>query len=443
MNKKLLWGVLPVLLFAGIATSCSDDKDAAADGASLAMTFSNKLSAGDKANLSLVYDGTILKGKQARLSSTDGQTATLRLYGVLPGDSCTVIDGVRLDTRDEGYSFSGTATAGNVPTTFRFEGTTSTDDGTMSLELSDVRVPQNVLGEHGTFALPVYNGTEGEDERVTVDGVQTSCVLFRAPVYSKLVTKHADETNLVSLAWTMMLNTVLNNLITSVLDEVTFAADGNITAQYKSLNDTVGFQQLMDYQGLAHPEKSEFSASPKNLAMYYFTDARTMYVVPNVDMIMAQVQADKAGKSVQVRETAPSSTTGKLADVAGVLTALTTEGVRLTVEANPYKTPAEYDGQGYYSRYEGDLVAYTDLTDLKSLMSLFDALRGIIPEETLQKDIFELLEEKNIKLPAEAEEYLPMIKALLPDTTVGGILNALESNLDDFETLQIGFYLNK
>ncbi len=34
-----------------------------------------------------------------------------------------------------------------------------------------------------------------------------------------------------------------------------------------------------------------------------------------------------------------------------------------------------------------------------------------------------------------------MIKALVPDTTVGGILTLLESNLNDFETLQLGFYL--
>ncbi len=435
MDKKFLWGILPALFFAGTMTSCSDENDTPSGDSLLAGTFTNKLSAGTAANLKLTYDGDTLIGKEVCLSTENG-VSTLRLKGILPGDSCTTVSGVTLTQKDGGYTFSGTGTASNVSTTFSYSGEL-TSAGQMTLSLTDVRVPQGGFGLLGTLSLPVYNGLSGEYTTETVGGEEVDVTYFRAPMYAKLVTKHPDETNLVQVAYTMMLSTVLNNVVTSTLDDVTFSSDGNITAMYKALNDTLGFKQLMTYTGLPHPDRSEFSASPRNLAMYYFTAAGTMYVVPNVDQISAQVKADKT------RALGGSPTAEKMADIAAVLTQITTKGLRMTVAANPYRTAALDETSGEYVRYEGDYVAYADLTDLKSLMQVFDVLRALIPENVQKEDIFELLEKKGVQLPAEMEEYMPIIKALVPDTTVGGILTLLETSLNDFETFQLGFYLKK
>lgn len=433
MDKKFLWGILPALFFAGAMTSCSDENDTPSGDSLLAGTFTNKLSAGTAANLKLTYEGDTLIGKEVRLSTENG-VSTLRLKGILPGDSCTTVSGVSLVAGDGGYTFSGSGTASNVSTTFKYTGTVTTD-GQMTLSLTNVRVPQGSLGQLGTLSLPLFNGQVGEYTTETIDGRTVDVTSFKAPIYYKMVTKHPDETNVVQLAYVMMLGTVLNNVVTSTLDDVTFSPDGNITAMYKSLNDTIGFQQLMNYAGLPHPDRSEFAASPRNLAMYYFSGANTMYVVPNVDQITAQVQADRT------RALGNNPTAEKMANIAAVLTKITTTGLRMTVTENPYRTAGLYNGSSDYVRYEGDYVAYADLTDLKSLMEVFDVLRALLPEDVQKEDIFELLEKKGVNLPAEVEEYMPMIKALVPDTTVGGILTLLESNLNDFETLQLGFYL--
>lgn len=445
MNKYSIRSLAALLLTAGALAACSDDTDMTPDGGLATAIYSNKLSAGDDANLSLVYSGRLLIGKEVRLTPEADGTATLRLYGILPGDSCTTLTGVSLTQREEGLSFSGTATAQNVATAFRYEGTTFNDNGSMSLELSDVAVPGNVLGQHGRFALPLYNGKEGEDVVVSYNGTTDYAQLLKAPFYAHMVTKGAAEDNLIAFAWSMMIETVANNAITSVLHDITFATDGNITARYKSLNDTIGFQQLMNTEGLAHPDESEFKESPTNLAMYYFTDAATMYVVPNVDQIMQQVEADQASQKKKGAQTRAlnNDPTIRLAQVAHVLTTISTQGLRLTVKENPYKQPGYYNGNEYLSHNEGDYIVYADLKDLQSLMQLFDVMRTLLPEETLKKDIFAILDEQGITLPAEVEDYMPIIQSLLPDTTVGGIIDALENNLNDFETLEIGFYLNK
>lgn len=434
MDKKFLWGILPALFFAGTMTSCSDENETPSGDSLTVGTFTNKLSAGTAANLKLTYEGDTLIGKEVRLSTENG-VSTLSLKGILPGDSCTTVSGVSLVAKDGGYTFSGSGKASNVSTTFDYKGEVTTG-GEMTLALTNVRVPQGSFGQLGTLTLPLYNGM-GEYTKETVDGRTVDVTCYKAPIYYKMVTKQSVETNVVQLAYTMLLNTVLNNVITSTLDDVTFSPDGNITAMYKSLNDTIGFQQLMTYEGLAHPDRSEFTLSPRGLAMYYFTDASTMYVVPNVDQITAQVQADRT------RALGNNPTIEKMADITSVLTQITTKGLRLTVAQNPYSTAGLYNGSSEYTRYEGDYVAYADLTDLKSLMEVFDVLRALLPEDIQKKDIFELLKEKGVSLPAEVDQYMPLIQAFVPDTTVGGILTLLESNLNDFETLQLGFYLKK
>lgn len=445
MNKYSIQALAALLMTAGALAACSDDTAPSADGNLATSIYTNKLSAGDDANLYLTYSGQTLIGKEARLTPAADGSATLRLYGILPGDSCTTLTGVSLTQREEGFSFSGTGTAQNVATGFRYEGTTYTDDGSMTLAISDVNVPDNVFAQAGQLTLPAYNGKEGEDVRVSYDGQNVYALLLKAPVYSRMVTKGAAEDNLIAFAWSMALETVLDNLMNSMLHDVTFLADGNITARYKSLNDTIGFQQLMATEGLPRPDESEFAASPVNLAMYYFTDPQTMYVVPNIDQIMQQVQEDQAAKKQKGTQTRSISneTTGRLAEVAHVLTTVSTRGLRLTVKENPYRQTGYYNGNDYLSLNEGDYVVYADLKDLSSLLQLCDVLRMLIPEETLGKDVFQLLEERGITLPAEVEEYMPIITSLLPDTTVAGIINALEANLNDFETLEIGFYLNK
>lgn len=444
MNKLSIQSLAATLLTASMLAACSDDVTSAVDAEPVTSYYNNMLASGGEANLSISYSGEALIGKAVRLTPADDATATLRLYGILPGDSCTILNGVAIQKTADGLTFAGTGTATNVATTFTYEGTTHDADGTMVLSLSQVHVPDNVLSQHGTFTLPRFNGQEGEDVEVTYNGQADFAQLLKSPIYSRFETKGSADDNLIVMAWNMALQTVANNLITSVLDDVTFATDGNVTAHYKSLNDTIGFQQLMTVEGLQHPDKSEFAPSPANLAMYYFTDAQTMYVVPNVDQIMQQVEADKAkkAKAVQPKEVL-NLTTNKLAQVAHVLTTISTHGLRLTVKENPYSKPGYYNGKDYLSLNEGDYVAYADLNDVADVMQLFDVLRTLLPEETLQKDVFELLTEKGVALPDELQDYMPTIQALLPDTSVGGIIDALESNLSDFRTMEIGFYLNK
>jgi hypothetical protein len=414
------------MIFTMIITSCDNDNNESLQEENIYTTYSNKLAVGSNANLTLRYSGEPMIGRDLTVNIPDGKKANIDLRYILPGDEHTALNNVALTRNDTSYVFSGNGQASNTATTFNYNGYIS-DSGKMLLDITNAAVPQGMIKGNTTFGTVAYGGMNGT---VTDDGIT-----YNNSIYYKLKIKNPDATNLMAVAYTMALNTMLNNLITLTLKDVTFHTDGNITAHYADLPDTLKGDNLINYNGFKRPDDAQFKPSPMNLAMYYFENDTAMRAIPNIDYIIATVKANSTRAAI-----VDSATLKKMTEVTAALTKWSTTGLPLTFKKNPnaeYKT----DENGDISRYKGDYVVYADKKDLQSLTAIIDIIIALTPQETLKADLFETLEKQGVVLPDNVKEMIPNIKEMLEDTTIGGILNTMKNNFADFSEFQIGLYL--
>ena len=245
MDRKSICSLLCAMMLAILLISCNDEDDY--DGlspAELSGTYSNKLSApanGD--SLILSYNGNTFIGKDVEFKTDDGKTAHIILKYVLPHDTETAISGVSLTAGSGSYSFSGGATT-STGTAFHYLGSIQT--GKLILELSDITIPENWLTMNGTWYVAHENASY---YNVDNGSMQTMIGMLYNLVGGKLV----------------------SNLISSLLDGLTFQADGNIIARYAPLPDSVRIGSLIGNY-IKHPA-NDWNASPPNLATYYVDDS--------------------------------------------------------------------------------------------------------------------------------------------------------------------------
>ena len=253
-NKFLFLLILGLAFFA----SCSDDDN---DGP---KDFNGVYSTGSTDfELDLKYSDAVFTGKSVEFNSTDGQKATLKLQGVIPGEKETVISDIELIPSNSVYTF--TAENKNDSRTVNLNG--SIEKGKLTLEVNVKFVnhelmktwelatkPVLVIWEPGTLKLGSYTSKIGE---------------------------HSLTVKILSLAAPS-----LGGMLHNYLKDVTFEEDGNIIATY---NSAVATDENPD------PEV-EWASSALNLAHYCMKDG-VCYVYPNVEMIMRQVEIDQAGRS--------------------------------------------------------------------------------------------------------------------------------------------------
>ena len=213
MDKKSICSFFYAMMLAILLISCNDEDDY--DGlapAELNGTYSNKLSApANEDSLILSYNGNTFIGKEVEFKTDDGKTAHIILKYVLPHDKETAISGVSLTAGSGSYSFSGDETT-STGTAFHYQG--SIQAGKLILELSDITIPKNRLAMNGTWYVAHENASY---YNVNNGNMQTMIGMLYNLVGGKLV----------------------SNLISSVLDDLTFQTDGNITARYAPLPLTV------------------------------------------------------------------------------------------------------------------------------------------------------------------------------------------------------------
>ena len=248
MKNKFL-----VLMILGIVfiTSCSDDddKDSPKDFNGIYSTTSTERV------LDLRYSDAVFIGKSVDFNSADGKSATLKLQGVVPGESETVFSDVQLVENNSVYTF--VAENKNDVRTVALEG--SIVKGKLTVDV-DVKFVQNELMKK--WKLSTVKMTWLPKDYYLVEG--------------KLNT--GGVATLLSLGGGMLLK--------QYLQDVAFLEDGNIVATY---NAAVATDE--------NPEPdADWRLSELNLAHYYVKDD-ICYVYPNVEMIMQQVEADKIGRS--------------------------------------------------------------------------------------------------------------------------------------------------
>lgn len=399
MKRNQLLHLLYVACLFILLTACNnDEKQNDLSLEQINATYSNKLSAPKGGNLMLTYSGQACIGKDIYFKMKKANTADITLFGVLPGEAETTIPDVSLTFGTDNYAFSGHAT-GAGGTTFQYEGTVAA--GKMSFALTDVVIPSSSLTRQGTWyiihrtktAHTVYNGVGGEG---------------------------GSMNSLVGMLYSFVVNNLLGNAISSVLDNVTFHTDGNITAAYAPLPDSISIGKLISGVGVTGRPASDWQQSPTNLCTYSVKNGSDLYLILNIDMIIRQAQQNKGTKAEE------AGLAEAIKKVYKRLNTWTTTGIKLSVS-----TPGPQ-----YTGNKDDILLLLEKEEIEDLFLLIDLAKAIIPAETLDKPVSEAL--AGIIPP----EYAGLIDLLLKGESLGALLDKVHNELNTIP-LEIGLYLSK
>lgn len=293
MKKNLFYYLFAVICTIGLFTSCSDDDEKVVNP--IPQTTFNS-----ENGLQLTYNGAPLLGKKVTFTpdATEATKATLRLEGefdlsgilkgqrsnmtsptgpgVFPGSPVTTLS-VDLSINGNQCTFSGVSETEYC--TFSYAGKVTA--GTMDLSFTDVTLKNTALA--GTVWKPTEDG--GMDEPIHFvwkSGTKAAIEIF--PGYPSEI--EINDLLLLALRFPLFDDgsgdrVSVEQMLCSVLKDVTLGADGNIVATY------------MD----AANGGTEWVTSPSNIAQYVVTGDNQLLLFLNPQAIMANV--DNVEKSVR------------------------------------------------------------------------------------------------------------------------------------------------
>lgn len=294
MKKNLFYYLFAVICTIGLFTSCSDDDEKVVNP--IPQTTFNS-----ENGLQLTYNGAPLLGKKVTFTpdATEATKATLRLEGefdlagilkgqrsnmtsptgpgVFPGSPVTTLS-VDLSINGNQCTFSGVSETEYC--TFSYAGKVTA--GTMDLSFTDVTLKNTALAGTVWKPTPLANTEDGGMDEpihfVWKSGTKAAIEILRG---------HPSE-DLLLLALRFPLfddgsgdRVSVEQMLCSVLKDVTLGADGNIVATY------------MD----AANGGTEWVTSPSNMAQYVVTGDNQLLLFLNPQAIMANV--DNVEKSVR------------------------------------------------------------------------------------------------------------------------------------------------
>ena len=297
MKKNLFYYLFAVICTIGLFTSCSDDDEKVVNP--IPQTTFNSENC-----LQLTYNGAPLLGKKVTFTpdATEATKATLRLEGefdlagilkgqrsnmtsptgpgVFPGSPVTTLS-VDLSINGNQCTFSGVSETEYC--TFSYAGKVTA--GTMDLSFTDVTLKNTALAGTVWKPTPLANTEDGGMDEpihfVWKSGTKAAIEIFGHP-------SEIEINDLLLLALRFPLfddgsgdRVSVEQMLCSVLKDVTLGADGNIVATY------------MD----AANGGTEWVTSPSNMAQYVVTGDNQLLLFLNPQAIMANV--DNVEKSVR------------------------------------------------------------------------------------------------------------------------------------------------
>lgn len=297
MKKNLFYYLFAVICTIGLFTSCSDDDEKVVNP--IPQTTFNS-----ENGLQLTYNGAPLLGKKVTFTpdATEATKATLRLEGefdlagilkgqrsnmtsptgpgVFPGSPVTTLS-VDLSINGNQCTFSGVSETEYC--TFSYAGKVTA--GTMDLSFTDVTLKNTALAGTVWKPTPLANTEDGGMDEpihfVWKSGTKAAIEIFGH-------TSEIEINDLLLLALRFPLfddgsgdRVSVEQMLCSVLKDVTLGADGNIVATY------------MD----AANGGTEWVTSPSNMAQYVVTGDNQLLLFLNPQAIMANV--DNVEKSVR------------------------------------------------------------------------------------------------------------------------------------------------
>lgn len=298
MKKNLFYYLFAVICTIGLFTSCSDDDEKVVNP--IPQTTFNS-----ENGLQLTYNGAPLLGKKVTFTpdATEATKATLRLKGefdlsgilkgqrsnmtsptgpgVFPGSPVTTLS-VDLSINGNQCTFSGVSETEYC--TFSYAGKVTA--GTMDLSFTDVTLKNTALAGTVWKPTPLANTEDGGmDEPIHfVWKSGTKAAIEILPGHPSEV--EINDLLLLALRFPLFDDgsgdrVSVEQMLCSVLKDVTLGADGNIVATY------------MD----AANGGTEWVTSPSNMAQYVVTGDNQLLLFLNPQAIMANV--DNVEKSVR------------------------------------------------------------------------------------------------------------------------------------------------
>lgn len=297
MKKNLFYYLFAVICTIGLFTSCSDDDEKVVNP--IPQTTFNS-----ENGLQLTYNGAPLLGKKVTFTpdATEATKATLRLEGefdlagilkgqrsnmtsptgpgVFPGSPVTTLS---VDLSINGYQCTFSGVSETEYCTFSYAGKVTA--GTMDLSFTDVTLKNTALAGTVWKPTPLANTEDGGMDEpihfVWKSGTKAAIEIFGHP-------SEIEINDLLLLALRFPLfddgsgdRVSVEQMLCSVLKDVTLGADGNIVATY------------MD----AANGGTEWVTSPSNMAQYVVTGDNQLLLFLNPQAIMANV--DNVEKSVR------------------------------------------------------------------------------------------------------------------------------------------------
>lgn len=298
MKKNLFYYLFAVICTIGLFTSCSDDDEKVVNP--IPQTTFNS-----ENGLQLTYNGAPPLGKKVTFTpdATEATKATLRLEGefdltgilkgqrsnmtsptdpgVFPGSPVTTLS-VDLSINGNQCTFSGVSETEYC--TFSYAGKVTA--GTMDLSFTDVTLKNTALAGTVWKPTPLANTEDGGMDEpihfVWKSGTKAAIEIF--PGHPSEI--EINDLLLLALRFPLFDDgsgdrVSVEQMLCSVLKDVTLGADGNIVATY------------MD----AANGGTEWVTSPSNMAQYVVTGDNQLLLFLNPQAIMANV--DNVEKSVR------------------------------------------------------------------------------------------------------------------------------------------------
>lgn len=281
MKKNLLY-VLALMASVMFFTGCSDDDD---------NSWKEIPSTEIKGeNATLTVNGQAVAGS-IQLQAKNGEQGVLKLNNIVNGYDNVDIDVALVKQPDESFNFSGEKVLSNattkaidmaVTTTVKVNGNV-TMAGKAKVEIAT----EFAGGITGTWYL-TDSITQSENS-----DIENSPLYFVWNAPGHYVNGEGSALSSSQLASIAQL--VLVPILSDVLNQVDFAADGNITAKYYS-GTKFSMDWIMGHMAQIVPSKDKaWIDSPSGLVNWYVKDNK-LYVIPNIGNIIAQVMKD-SGKS--------------------------------------------------------------------------------------------------------------------------------------------------
>ena len=298
MKKNLFYYLFAVICTIGLFTSCSDDDEKVVNP--IPQTTFNS-----ENGLQLTYNGAPLLGKKVTFTpdATEATKATLRLEGefdlagilkgqrsnmtsptgpgVFPGSPVTTLS-VDLSINGNQCTFSGVSETEYC--TFSYAGKVTA--GTMDLSFTDVTLKNTALAGTVWKPTPLANTEDGGMDEpihfVWKSGTKAAIEIFGHPSEIEI-----NDLPLLALRFPLFDDgsgdrVSVEQMLCSVLKDVTLGADGNIVATYMDAANGAG---------------TEWVTSPSNMAQYVVTGDNQLLLFLNPQAIMANV--DNVEKSVR------------------------------------------------------------------------------------------------------------------------------------------------